>query len=147
MRCGYISARADWIEKLADLKIALSFGGSRISAELVFSVLKDGSYRKHIEGLRMRLAGTMKEVSARLKSIGITPWIEPQAGMFLWCSLPAGLDATEVAQTALKEGVILAPGNVFSHSQSANSMMRFNVSQSMNPKLIRILEATLHNAC
>lgn len=146
MRCGYISARADWIEQLANLKIALSFGGSRISAELVFAVLKDGSYRKHTEGLRIRLSGAMKEVSARLKSIGITPWIEPQAGMFLWCSLPAGLNAANVAQSALKEDIILAPGNVFSLSQSANSLMRFNVSQSTNPKLIRMLEATFRNA-
>jgi DNA-binding transcriptional MocR family regulator len=146
MRFGYISARTDWIEQLSNLKIALSFGGSRISAELVFAVLKDGSYRKHTDGLRIRLSGAIKEVSARLRSIGITPWIEPQAGMFLWCSLPAGLDAANVAQSALKEGIILAPGNVFSLSQSANNLMRFNVSQSMNPKLIRMLEATLRNA-
>ncbi|MHB1587919.1 MAG: aminotransferase-like domain-containing protein [Acidiferrobacteraceae bacterium] len=146
VRCGYVAARADWIEKLANLKIATSFGGSRISAELVFTVLKDGSYRKHTDSLRTRLSGAMREASARLKSIGIIPWIEPQAGMFLWCTLPAGLDATSVAQSALKEGIILAPGNVFSLSQSANSLMRFNVSQSINPKLIRMLEVTLRNA-
>jgi DNA-binding transcriptional MocR family regulator len=143
VRCGYIAARGDWIEKLIDLKIATSFGGSRISANMVFSVLKDGSYRKHTEGLRKRLSGAMKEVSTRLNSIGITPWIEPQSGMFVWCRLPAGLDAANVAQSALKEGIILAPGNVFSLSHSANSMMRFNVSQSMSSKLIKVLESIL----
>ncbi len=143
MRCGYISARPDWIEKLVNLKIALSFSGSRISAELVYAVLKDGSYRKHTEGLRLRLSAAVKEVSSRLKSIGIMPWIEPQAGMFLWCSLPSGLDAVNIAQSALKEGIILAPGKVFSVSQSANSMMRFNVSQCMNPELFRMLETIL----
>lgn len=143
VRCGYIAVRNDWVEKLANLKIATAFGGSRISADMVFSVLKDGSYRKHTEGLRKRLSGSMKEASARLKSIGVMPWIEPQGGMFLWCKLPAGLDAANVAQSALKEGVVLAPGNVFSVSQSANSLMRFNVAQSMNPKLIKMLAAIL----
>ncbi|MHB8253545.1 MAG: aminotransferase-like domain-containing protein [Acidiferrobacter sp.] len=146
IRCGYIAARVDWIEKLSDLKIATSFGGSRISAELIFTVLKGGSYRKHTEGLRTRLSGAMSEASARLKAIGMIPWIEPGAGMFLWCMLPAGVDATRVAQEALKEGVVLAPGNVFSLSQSANSFMRFNVSQSINPKLIRMLEVILRKA-
>ena len=146
MRCGYVAARTDWIEKLANLKIALSFGGSRISAELVFAVLKDGSYRKHTESLRLRLSGAMKELSARLKSIGITPVIEPRAGMFLWCTLPDGLDAADIAQSALKEGIVLAPGNVFSLSQSANNLMRFNVSQSMNPNLITMLEEIMRNA-
>jgi len=145
VRCGYVATRGDWIEKLVNLKIATSFGGSRISADIVFSVLKDGSYRKHTEGLRKRLSGAMKDASARLKSIGITPWIEPQAGMFIWCKLPAGLDAANVAQIALKEGIVLAPGNVFSLSQSANSLMRFNVSQSMSPKLIRMLELILRS--
>jgi len=146
IRCGYIAARADWIEKLSDLKIATSFGGSRISAELIFTVLKDGSYRKHTEGLRTRLSGATSEASTRLKSIGMIPWIEPRAGMFLWCMLPAGVDATRVAKDALKEDIVLAPGNVFSLSQSANGFMRFNVSQSIDPKLMRMLEVILHKA-
>jgi len=143
VRCGYIAARGDWIEKLADLKIATSFGGSRISAELVHAVLKDGSYRKHMETLRQRLLSAMKATSTRLRSIGIVPWLQPQGGMFLWCNLPAGLEAADIAQSALKEGIVLAPGNVFSLSQSASGMMRFNVSQSLDPKIFRLLETAL----
>jgi DNA-binding transcriptional MocR family regulator len=143
MRCGYIAARSDWIEKLVDLKIATSFGGSHISAEMVYTVLKDGSYHKHTEGIRKRLSGAMKEAVARLKSIGIVPWIEPRCGMFVWCKLPAGLDAADVAKNALKQGIILAPGKVFSPSQSAKSLMRFNVAQSTYPELSRKLETIL----
>lgn len=55
-RCGFIAARQDWIEGLIDLKIATSFGGGRLAAELVFNVLRDGSYRKHMERLRLRLS-------------------------------------------------------------------------------------------
>lgn len=146
VRCGYVAARGDWIEKLVDLKIATSFGGSRISAETVYAVLKDGGYRKHAEGMRRRLSGAMEETGARLRSIGIVPWIEPRAGMFLWCRLPAGLDAASVARRALRQGIVLAPGNVFSLSQSASAMMRFNVSQSMSPRLIGLLEAALRDA-
>jgi DNA-binding transcriptional MocR family regulator len=140
VRCGYIAARRDWVEELADLRIATSLGGGRVAAELVYSVLKDGSYRRHVEGLRLRLSTAMRETISGLKALGIVPWIEPRAGMFLWCSLPAGLDAADIAKTALKSDIVLAPGNVFSLSQSARGYMRFNVSQCSDPRVFRMLE-------
>ena len=125
VRCGFIAARRDWIDGLVDLRIATSFGGGRLAAELVLCMLTDGTYRKHMDGLRTRLARSMGETSSKLKSLGLTPWIEPAGGMFLWCRLPGDADAAAVAQHALAERVVFAPGNVFSQSQSANSYMRF----------------------
>ncbi|MEI2298627.1 PLP-dependent aminotransferase family protein [Ensifer sp. MJa1] len=143
MRCGFIAAPTDWIEGLIDLKIATTFGGPSLAAELVFTMLKDGSYRKHMEALRQRLGRAMAETAARLTDIGIAPWIEPQAGMFLWCSLPARIDAAEMAQRALQQEIVLAPGNVFSHAGTANSFMRFNVSQCDDERLFRVLPAVM----
>ncbi len=142
-RCGFIAAKPEWIEGLTDLKIATSFGGGRLSAEFVFNVLSDGSYRKHVETLRSKLAHAILDVSSRLKAIGINPWLEPQAGLFLWCRLPDGIDAAEVARLALKKGLVLAPGNAFSLSQTATDYMRFNVSQTIEPRIFDILSDTL----
>jgi DNA-binding transcriptional MocR family regulator len=145
-RCGFVAARPGLIESLIDLKIATSFGGGRLTAELVLSVLSDGGYRKHMDGLRSRLARAMSDVATRLKAIGIVPWLEPQAGMFLWCLLPDGLDAADVARAALERGVVLAPGNAFSLSQSATNYMRFNVSQTLSDHTFQVLEEALQSA-
>lgn len=142
-RIGYIAARPDWIEGLTDLKIASTFAGPALSAELMLSVLKDGGYRRHLQALRSRLAAAMGETRKRLTRLGITPWIEPRGGLFLWCTLPNGRDAADVARLALAEGVVLAPGNVFSVSQTAPSMMRFNTSQCADPKIFSVLERAL----
>jgi DNA-binding transcriptional MocR family regulator len=142
-RCGFVAARAEWIESLIDLKIATSFGGGRLAAELVLRLLSDGGYRKHMEGLRQRLSRAMVDVTAKLKAIGIVPWLEPHAGMFLWCRLPDGLDAAEIARAALAKNVVLAPGNVFSLSQSATSFMRFNVSQTLDDRIFEMLRGAL----
>ena len=144
VRCGFIAVRRDWVEQLIDLKIATSFGGGRLSGELILGVLKDGTYRKHMESLRERLSRTMGQTSARLEALGIEPWIEPRGGMFLWCKLPEGLDATDVARRALAENVILAPGNAFSVAQSASEFLRFNVAQSTDPRVFNVLEAAMH---
>lgn len=142
-RCGFVATRRDWIEGLTDLKIATSFGGGRLAAELVMKVLSDGSYRKHLDGLRSRLSRAMFDVAAKLKTLGIEPWIKPQAGMFLWSRLPDGLDAAKVARAALAKNVVLAPGNVFSPSQSATSFLRFNVSQSLDDRIFDVLRGAM----
>ncbi|RUY14452.1 PLP-dependent aminotransferase family protein, partial [Mesorhizobium sp. M7A.F.Ca.CA.001.13.2.1] len=105
VRCGFIAAPRDWIEPLTDLKIATTFGGGRLAAELVLTLLKDGSYRKHMDLLRAKLARAMGETAAHLKVIGITPWIDQPAGLFLWCSLPDGVDAAEVARRSLADNL------------------------------------------
>ncbi len=85
----------------------------------------------------------MPAAAARLRSIGCVPWIEPQAGMFLWCRLPDGADAADVARRALSQQVVLAPGNVFSSSQNASGFMRFNVSQMAGPQVMAVLAEAL----
>lgn len=137
MRCGFIVAPRGWIEPLTDLKIATSFGGTGLSAPLMLTLLKDGSYRKHMEAVRGRLAKAMAETALKLERIGITPWLEPQAGMFLWCRLPDGVDAAELARKALARNIVLAPGNAFSHAQTAGGFLRFNVAQCVDERLFR----------
>jgi DNA-binding transcriptional MocR family regulator len=138
-RCGYIAARPDWIEALADLKLATTFGNGDLAARLVHRLLTDGSYRRHVEGLRGKLARAMGETSRRLAEIGLTPWTEPRGGLFLWTTLPAGLDSAEIARRAMEEGVVLAPGNVFSVGQTAAGCLRFNVAQCANPRVFTVL--------
>ncbi len=143
VRCGFIAAPRDWIEQLTDLKIATTFGGGRLAAELVLALLRDGSYRKHMDLLRARLSRAMGETGARLKTIGITPWIDQPAGLFLWCSLPDGVDAADIARRALADNIVLAPGNAFSLSGTASRFLRFNVAQCVDERIFRVLETAM----
>lgn len=144
IRCGYIAAQPDLIEALVDLQVATSFGGpSPLAAELVHRVLVDGSYRKHLDALHRRLARARRDVSERLASLGIVPALSPRGGFYLWCRLPEGADAATVARTALEHDIVLAPGNVFSPSQSAQQMMRFNVAQMAEPRIDDALSQAL----
>lgn len=140
IRCGYIAARPDWIEALVDLQVATSFGGpSPVAAELVCATLSDGSYRKHLDGLRRRLARVRRETAGKLEALGMRPWLMPRGGFYLWCSLPGGQDAADVARAAMRENTVLAPGNVFSFSQSASGYLRFNVAQMNDPRVFEVL--------
>lgn len=144
VRCGYIAARPDWIEALVDLQVATNFGGpSPVAAQLVHATLSDGGYRKHMEALRARLSRRRRETAAKLAGMGMTPWLMPRGGFYLWCRLPDGKDAADLARLALAENLVLAPGNVFSVSQSMTGFMRFNVSQMEAPGIFDALEGFL----
>lgn len=143
VRCGFIAARPEWIEGLVDLKIATSFAAGRLSSELVLLLLTDGSYRKHLEELRVRLSRAMDATTGRLATLGITPWLQPRAGLFLWCRLPNGIEAADVARACLADNIVLAPGNAFSLSQNAGSFLRFNVAQSEDERIFRSLGRAL----
>ncbi|CAM2146747.1 PLP-dependent aminotransferase family protein [Paraburkholderia tropica] len=145
-RCGYIAARADWIEPIVDLKLAVAFGNGDLTADLVHRLLVDGTYRRYLEGLRTRLADAMGDTLRRLAAAGLTVWTRPQAGMLLWARLPDGLDAAQVAREALADGVVLAPGNVFSATRSAGEYLRFNASQCNRPKVYETLQRAMERA-
>ena len=144
VRCGYVAARADWIEGLLDLQIATGFGGpSPIGTELVSSVLAGGGYRKHMEELRQRLARARRGTAVRLEPLGIRPWIMPRGGFYLWCRLPDGQDSAALARRAVSENVVLAPGDVFSVSQTASAFLRFNVAQASDPHIFAVLRRAM----
>ena len=138
--CGYIAARLDWIEGLVDLQVATNFGGpSPVSAELLSHVLAGGGYRKHMEELRRRLLRARRETADRLGQIGIEPWLMPRGGFYLWSRLPEGIDSAQLAQATLDEGIVLAPGNVFSVSQNASHFMRFNIAHMQDQRIYAII--------
>ncbi|WP_435980574.1 PLP-dependent aminotransferase family protein [Psychrobacter sp. DM4] len=143
LRCGYIAAPNQWVESLLDLKIATGFGGGQLAAAVVLSALTDSGYRKHMSAIHKRLADARVQTISRLARLGIEPWLTPQAGMFLWCRLPDNNSATGIAKRCLSQGVVLAPGNAFSQSKSAESFMRFNVAQMSHPKIFEVLVESL----
>ncbi|MBI4936971.1 MAG: PLP-dependent aminotransferase family protein [Nitrosomonadales bacterium] len=146
VRCGYIAVRQDWAEQIVDLKLATTLSSSGLGAELVYSLLRQGAYRHHVDALRNRLADAMGRTLHRLGKLGITPWMKPQGGMFLWVRLPHGLDSAKVSREALHEGVVLAPGNVFSLGQTAAPFMRFNVAQCQPQRVFEVLEKAMGRA-
>lgn len=146
VRCGYIAARADWIEGLIDLQVATSFGGpSPVSTELIAGVLAGGTYRKHMDEVRQRLTRAKKDAMDRLAPLGLVPWIIPRGGFYLWCRLPDGRDSAVLAKRCLEQKIVLAPGNVFSVSQSATSFLRFNVAQLSDRRIFTTLKSAMRD--
>lgn len=140
LRCGYIAANPNLIEHLLDLKVATSFGGGQLAQAVVLDALTDSGYRKHMGVINRRLADARAQTIPKLKALGIEPCLIPKSGMFLWCRLPGQSQSADLAKKCLSHGIILAPGNVFSQTRTAESFMRFNVSQMASARIFEALD-------
>jgi DNA-binding transcriptional MocR family regulator len=146
LRVGFIAGPAETIRHLADLKLATTFGNNQLSAQVVHRLLEDGSYRKHVAGLREKLRRATPNLRRRLESLGLRVWVETEQGMFLWMQLPEQApDAVALAARAIARGVVLAPGTVFSPSRQWARFLRINVAQSGSPRLVEVLRETLRS--
>ena len=146
MRNGFVVARPDWIEGLVDLKLSTCHSGSHLSAQVAHRVLSSGTYKRHVEALRAKLARDRALALARLRACGLVPLLEPRAGLYLWAELPGGLDAAAVARFALEEDVLLAPGDVFSASRSSTGFLRFNAAACAEPRVFDVLARSIDRA-
>ncbi|MCX5565083.1 PLP-dependent aminotransferase family protein [Alcaligenes phenolicus] len=144
LRCGYIAAQTPWIESLVDLRTATSFSSNRLASHILNSALGDSGYRKHLERVRYRLSKAMDHTVTQLEQLGLTPWLRPREGMFLWVRLPTGHDALSLTRACLPHGVVLAPGPVFSQAPDAAQFLRFNVAQCGDKRVFSVLKRALN---
>lgn len=143
IRLGWIAARPDLVEDLTEVKLATSFTNDDLAAQVVHRLLTDGSYRRHVEGLRRRIATARDRACRALERVGLRPWSDAAEGFFVWTELPEGFDAGEVSKRAAAKGIVFAPGNVFSPSLSAGRFLRFNVAQCGDPRIWAFLKEEL----
>ena len=144
LRTGFIAADPERIRLLTDLQVAIQFGGpSQVATEAIHGVLASGGYRKHLDQLHRRLDDERRAAASRLSDLGMEPVLVPRGGPSLWCRLTDDTSSTALAQSALTQGVVLAPGNVFSPSLSSDGFMRFNVAHMGDARPFRVLERAL----
>jgi len=143
IRVGYLACRKELARDLADQKMLSSLTTPELGERLVYNVLAEGQYRKHVERMRMRIARAIEPAVRNLERCGLTLFHEPAAGFFLWARAAEQHDAEVLAAKAAEQGILLAPGSLFSPTQARSPWMRFHVAYAANPRLARFFEGAL----
>lgn len=139
LRVGYLIAHPDLVEDLAQLKMISGLTSSEFNERLVYGVLTEGRWRKHLKALRERLGLAHQRVAGRLARLGFELFAEPKAGMFLWARHPALPDAAELSNQASECDILLGPGHLFSPTLAPTGWMRFNVAFCADERLFAFL--------
>ncbi|MDR5778912.1 PLP-dependent aminotransferase family protein [Caballeronia sp. LZ065] len=144
LRVGYIAAAPDVAKALADQKMLVGMTSPELNERVVYKILTEGHYRRHVERLRTRLDGVRDKTARMLEKTGLRLFSTPSAGMFLWAD--AGVDSDGLAAAGHEAGFLLTPGSLFSPQQSPTTWMRFNVANCGDPALPELLSNYLDRA-
>jgi DNA-binding transcriptional MocR family regulator len=138
-RVGFIACRREIAENLTDLKLLSGLTTSELDERIIHQLLTDGYFRKHMDRLRSQLDRARDKTIRNLERVGFSLYVVPTGGMFIWAKKHERPNAAEIAGKAAKEGIILAPGNLFRPHQEPSPWLRFNVASCDDPALFRFL--------
>ncbi|MFA9461247.1 PLP-dependent aminotransferase family protein [Thiohalorhabdus methylotrophus] len=106
--------------------------------------LAEGQLERYLRGIRGRyqthVARAIEAIRRRFPAeVRVS---QPRGGFVIWVELPEDVDALQLHETALGQGVSIAPGPIFSPSQKFRNCLRLNCAQPwediLEPALERI---------
>lgn len=131
LRVGYIAGQAALIRRLVDAKLLRCPTSPELCEQVVHRILADGQYRRHVDRLRQRLNQARGRCLGALEQLGCAVPQKPHAGIFVWAD--CGRDTEALARAGAAEGLLLAPGVLFSAQAAPSRMLRVPVSLVEDP--------------
>jgi DNA-binding transcriptional MocR family regulator len=106
------------------------------------SYLKKGGYDRHLRSLRHTLLlQQIKFVDAVERHFPEgTRLTSPSGGYFLWVKLPDGVNSLELHRAALKHGISIAPGPIFSSHKKYTDYVRLNYGHIWDDQIESAIE-------
>jgi 2-aminoadipate transaminase len=139
LRVAWIVAPPDVIAKLVQLKQSTDLHTSMFTQMVVYEAARDGFIDDHVKLIR-RTYSQRRDAMLQALHDYFPPevsWTHPQGGLFLWVTMPAGVDSSRMLQTALRQDVAFVPGDAFyPGGNDPGSHMRLNFSNAQ-PEQIR----------
>lgn len=137
-RLAWVCAEPEVIATLTRGKQGADLHTATLSQTIAWEVAKDGFLNRHLEVIRrtyrerrdVMLAAMQQHFPASAR------WNRPEGGMFLWCELADGVDATERLRAAVPKKVAFVPGASFYPCGGGENTLRLNFSNAA-PDLIR----------
>jgi len=150
LRLGWIVAPAEVITKLVQLKQGTDLHTSGFNQMIAYEIASSGFLEGHVNQLRDVYRERRNVMLEALKEFFPleAAWTHPQGGMFLWITMPAGIDCRDLLSAAVKDNVAFVPGNSFFPDAESNSRhMRLNFSNATPERIkegIRRLSLVAH---
>jgi DNA-binding transcriptional MocR family regulator len=132
LRVGWLCAARELIQRAVLARQAADLHGAVLDQMLVHDVVATGFaeqvarivpvYRERRDAMLAALARWMPE--------GVT-WTTPEGGMFIWLTLPEGVDSRLLLREAIEtEGIIFVPGSSFFADGGGMNHLRLNYTRS-----------------
>jgi len=136
-RLGWVAA-GRFTREVQRRKVMTSLATSIPVQDAIAAVLQHETYDAHLRKLRRSLAAQqqslLRAVRQHFPAQRVT---EPEGGYFVWLELPPATDSLELHRLALKHGISLAPGPIFSPRREYRNCVRLNYGHPWSAQLDR----------
>ena len=127
-RLGWIAAHPHFIRKIEIAKQAVDLCANTLAQVIAWKYVENGYLDEHIpkiiEFYKPR-RDAMLEALEEFMPEGVR-WTKPDGGMFIWVTLPEGIDTKLMAEKAIRKGVAYVPGEAFFAHRDVKNTMRLN---------------------
>ncbi|MCD2512713.1 PLP-dependent aminotransferase family protein [Comamonas endophytica] len=116
LRLGYLVAPLEVYPKFLQAKQAADLHTPGFNQRVVSEVIKDGFLDRHVPTIRTLYKAQRDTMLAALERemAGLdVKWTRPVGGMFLWVTLPEGMNAQSLLASAVERHVAFVPGAPF----------------------------------
>lgn len=130
LRVGYVVAAQSVIRKLVLMKQAADLHSSTINQIVVHRVASSGFDKQvaKLHGVYKHRRDKMLEALAKYMPQG-TEWTKPEGGMFIWVTLPKGMDGAALLAASIEsEKVAFVPGKAFFADGTGANTLRLSYS-------------------
>ena len=138
LRLGWVVAPTEVFSRLLILKQASDLHTSSFDQRVAYAFLTQNDQAVHLERIRQAYGERFDVMNEALRAempTGYT-WTQPEGGMFLWVTGPAGLDGMDLLSRAIERKVAFVPGRDFFPTPEGGNYLRLNFSNSA-PERIR----------
>ena len=138
LRVAWIVAPPDVIARLSQIKQSTDLHTSSFTQMVVYEAARDGFMDEHVKLIRKVYTERRDAMLAALADFfpPEVSWTHPQGGLFLWVTMPPGIDSRKLLDSALRQNVAFVPGEAFFPAGDSGSHMRLNFSNAQ-PEQIR----------
>jgi 2-aminoadipate transaminase len=127
---GWVVAPEEVIAKLAQLKQGADLHTSTLTQMVAYETALGGFIDQHVGFIRRvyrERRDAMLAAMDRSFPAGVR-WTRPEGGLFLWVTLPSGLDSARILEEALERKVAFVPGASFFPRGGGIETLRLNFS-------------------
>ena len=143
LRMGYLAAAPALLKVLMRTKIHSIMTMPALNEYVLLEVLRAGNLRKHLDRLQRKIMAARNASARQLSAAGVIFEQPGDAGIFLWGTMPEGLDVDLLVQDAYRNKILLMRGAAFSANDTPDQHIRFNVAFSQHPRLSNYLQERL----
>jgi 2-aminoadipate transaminase len=137
LRIGWVLAPDDVVRKLVQLKQGADLHTGTFAQMVAYETARGGFLDAHVHHVR-KVNGRRRDAMLRALEAHFPEevhWTRPQGGLFLWVTLPPGLDSASLLARALEERVAFVPGRPFFPGEGGGQCLRLNFSYCPPPRI------------